>query len=47
MPLPRLVQPMLDRLSEQIGESASVSILDGTEIVYVARAAQRKVMSLA
>lgn len=46
MPLPQLVQPLLDRLSEQIGESSSVSILDGTDIVYVARAAQRKVMSI-
>ncbi|MCX5577773.1 IclR family transcriptional regulator [Kaistia terrae] len=47
MPLPQLVQPLLDRLSDEIGESSSVSILDGTEIVYVARAAQRKVMSIA
>jgi len=46
MPLPRLIQPMLDNLSAQIGESTSVSILDGSEIVYVARAAQRKVMSI-
>ena len=46
MPLPRIVQPMLDRLSEEIGESSSVSILDGAEIVYVARAAQKKVMSI-
>lgn len=47
MPLPQIVQPMLDRLSDAIGESTSVSILDGAEIVYVARAAQRKVMSIA
>lgn len=46
MPLPQIVQPLLDRLSERIGESSSVSILDGAEIVYVARAAQRKVMSI-
>lgn len=46
MPLPQLMQPLIDRLSEQIGESSSVSILDGTDIVYVARAAQRKVMSI-
>ena len=46
MPLPQLVQPLLDQLSEAIGESSSVSILDGTEIVYVARAAQKKVMSI-
>lgn len=46
MPLPQLVQPLLDRLSERLGESSSVSILDGHDIVYVARAAQRKVMSI-
>lgn len=46
MPMPALVQPALDELSDRIGESSSVSILDGHEIVYVARAAQRKVMSI-
>ena len=46
MPLPQVVQPLLDRLSDDLGESSSVSILDGDEIVYVARAAQRKVMSI-
>ncbi|PVH27502.1 IclR family transcriptional regulator domain-containing protein [Pararhodobacter oceanensis] len=46
LPLPQLVQPWLDQLSDQIGESASVSILDETEIVYLARAAQRRVMSI-
>ncbi|PYE23376.1 IclR family transcriptional regulator [Rhizobium sp. PP-CC-3A-592] len=47
MPLPRIVQPWLDDLSEKIGQSTSVAILDESEIVYVARAAQRKVMSIA
>lgn len=47
MPLPRIIQPWLDRLSEEIGQSTSVSILDESEIVYVARAAQRRVMSIA
>ncbi|MFT4151315.1 MAG: IclR family transcriptional regulator C-terminal domain-containing protein [Paracoccaceae bacterium] len=47
MPLPQIVQPALDQLSEQLGESTSVSILDGAEIVYVARAARQKVMSIA
>ncbi|WP_244529394.1 IclR family transcriptional regulator C-terminal domain-containing protein [Rhizobium sp. NFR03] len=47
MPLPRIVQPWLDKLSEEIGQSTSVAILDESEIVYVARAAQRKVMSIA
>ena len=47
MPLPQIVQPLLDELSDRLGQSSSVSILDGAEIVYVARAAQRKVMSIA
>lgn len=47
MPLPKLVQPLLDDLSQSLGQSSSVSILDGDEIVYVARAAQIKVMSIA
>lgn len=46
MPLPQIIQPWLDRLSERIGESVSAAILDDTEIVYVARAAQHRVMSI-
>ncbi|PHP66693.1 IclR family transcriptional regulator [Zhengella mangrovi] len=46
MPLPRIVQPWLDQLSDQIGQSCSVSILDAADIVYIARAAQRRVMSI-
>ncbi|ASP83134.1 IclR family transcriptional regulator domain-containing protein [Sinorhizobium meliloti] len=46
LPIPRIVQPYLDALSEKIGQSSSVSILDETEIVYIARAAQRRVMSI-
>lgn len=46
MPLPQIVQPLLDDLSDRIGQSSSVSVLDGAEIVYVARAAQKKVMSI-
>ena len=46
LPLPQIVQPWLDQLTDRIGQSCSVSILDGTEIVYLARAAQRRVMSI-
>ncbi len=46
MPLPRIVQPLLDTLSQEIGQSSSVSILDDNEIVYVARAAQQRLMSV-
>jgi IclR family transcriptional regulator, pca regulon regulatory protein len=45
-PLPRLVQPFLERLCAQTQESCSVSVLDGNEIVYVARASQRRVLSI-
>ena len=46
LPLAQMVQSWLDQLSERIGQSVSVSIRDETEIVYLARAAQRKVMSI-
>ncbi|MBC9247687.1 helix-turn-helix domain-containing protein [Paracoccus sp. 11-3] len=46
MPLAQIVQPWLDQLSDRIGQSTSVSILDGAEIVYLARAAQQRVMSI-
>jgi IclR family transcriptional regulator, pca regulon regulatory protein len=45
-PLPKIVQPYLDQLSEAVGQSASVSVLDGGEIVYIARASLRRVMSI-
>jgi len=44
--LPRLIQPYLERLSETTGESCSASVLDGEEIVYIARASQRRVLSI-
>lgn len=46
MPLPRIAQPFLERVSETLNESCSLSILDGDEIVYVARAATRRIMSI-
>lgn len=46
MSLPQRVQPWLDQLGETLSQSCSVAILDGDEIVYVARAAQKRVMSI-
>lgn len=46
LPLPQVVQPWLDHLSVQIGQSCSVALLDEGEIVYIARAAQKRVMSI-
>lgn len=43
--LPRLIQPSLDKLSDALLESCSASVLDGTEIVYIARAAQHRVVA--
>ena len=42
-PLPRLVQPFLEQLTAATGESSSVSVLDGTEILYAARASLKRV----
>lgn len=35
--LPRLVQPFIQRVSLQSGETVNVSVLDGHEVVYLAR----------
>lgn len=42
--LPELVQPHLERLSAAVDESSSASVLDGDEIVYVARVPTRRIM---
>ena len=45
-PLPGIIQPFLERLTAATGESASASVLDGTDILYIARASLRRVMSI-
>jgi IclR family pca regulon transcriptional regulator len=45
-PLPRVIQPFLERLSAATGESSSASVLDGTNILYIARASLKRVMSI-
>ena len=44
--LPQLAQPHLERLSAEVGESTSAAVLDGTEIVYVARVSTRRIMTV-
>ena len=44
-PLAVLAQPILDRLSERLHEACSLGILDGDEIVYLARSASSRIMS--
>lgn len=38
-------RPVLERISEQLHESSSMSMLDGDQIVYVARAAASRIMA--
>jgi beta-ketoadipate pathway transcriptional regulators, PcaR/PcaU/PobR family len=44
--LPEIAQPHLESLAASIHESTSASVLDGTDIVYVARVAARRIMSV-
>lgn len=46
MPLARIAQPVLERLSDRLHESCSIAVLDGDEIVYVARAATQRILSI-
>ncbi len=47
MELPEIAQPHLQALVERVHESSSVSVLDGHEVVYVARVpAQRRIMTV-
>jgi IclR family pca regulon transcriptional regulator len=40
-------QPLLDRVSERLGESSSIALLEGDEILYVARSSiTRRIMSV-
>lgn len=44
--LPDIAQPHLESLSRALNESCSVSVLDGPDVIYVARAAANRIMSV-
>lgn len=46
MTLPEVAQPHLEQLSAEVDESSSVSVLDGPDIVYVARVAVSRIMTV-
>ncbi|MBF6988383.1 MULTISPECIES: IclR family transcriptional regulator [Cupriavidus] len=46
MPFWNLAEPIMETLSQQVHESCSISVLDGTEIVYVLRVPARKIMTI-
>jgi IclR family pca regulon transcriptional regulator len=45
-PIPIAAQPVLEELSEQLGEATSVAVLDDGAAVCVARAATRRIMAV-
>jgi IclR family pca regulon transcriptional regulator len=44
--IPEVVQPHLERLSREVDESVSAAVLDGRDIVYIARVPTRRIMSV-
>jgi IclR family transcriptional regulator, pca regulon regulatory protein len=47
MSLPEMATPHLELLVERVHESSSVSVLDGDEVVYIARVPTRRIMTVA
>jgi IclR family transcriptional regulator, pca regulon regulatory protein len=45
--LPEVASPHLERLVEEVHESSSMSVLDGDDIVYVARVPMARIMTVA
>jgi IclR family pca regulon transcriptional regulator len=45
-PLPRVAQSFLERVSDALGESCSLSILHNDEVIYVARSTRKRIGSL-
>ncbi|EPD67264.1 IclR family transcriptional regulator domain-containing protein [Streptomyces sp. HGB0020] len=45
--LPQIAEPHLEQLVEQVRESSSLCVLDGDDVVYVARVPTRRIMSAA
>jgi IclR family pca regulon transcriptional regulator len=43
---PQILQTFVERLSEETNESSSAAILDGNEMVYVARAAVKRILAI-
>ncbi len=44
--LPRLVRPFIQQLSANTGETVNVSVLDGGEVVYIARSNSPRLVSI-
>jgi IclR family transcriptional regulator, pca regulon regulatory protein len=44
--LPEMAEPHMEALVAQLNESSSISVLDDTDVVYVARVPTRRIMSI-
>jgi IclR family transcriptional regulator, pca regulon regulatory protein len=44
--LPALAQPVLEQLRDELGESCSLGVLDGAQVLYVARASRSRIMAV-
>ena len=44
--LPEVAEPHMEELVASVNESSSISVLDGTEIVYIVRVPTRRIMSI-
>lgn len=45
-PLAKLLQPFVESISRQVGDPATAAILDDTDVVYIARAAPPRIVSI-
>ena len=45
-PVARVAQPVLERVSERLHESSSLAVVVGDDIVYLARAATQRILSI-
>ena len=45
-PVPRVAQGFLENVSETLGQSCSLSILHGDEVIYIARSTRKRIGSL-
>jgi IclR family transcriptional regulator, pca regulon regulatory protein len=46
MPLSKVAQPVLDRLSQSLRESCSIAMLDGTDVIHVAHANISRILAV-
>lgn len=44
--LSAIAQPLLENLRDRLGESCSLGVLDGADVLYVARASQSRIMAI-